>query len=203
MGIKDEEMVDLGLLMRYGARTERKQSNEVIFREGDAAHFFHQVVTGSVKLVTYTENGKEFIQGVFEDGESFGEPPLFCAFPYPSTALAIEPTMLVKIPKDRFLNLLKENFEVHLKLDQALCERLKYKSMVLANIAGSDPEQRIWNLLKYLKKRDGTQGQLTRIPYTRQQLADMSGLRVETVIRTVTKMASDKKIKLKDHKILV
>jgi CRP-like cAMP-binding protein len=39
------------------------------------------------------------------------------------------------------------------------------------------------------------------IPFTRQQLADMTGLRVETVIRTVKKMEKDGKLKIEGHKI--
>lgn len=38
--------------------------------------------------------------------------------------------------------------------------------------------------------------------YTRQQIADMSGLRVETVIRTVKKMEKEGKLVLEGHKIV-
>jgi CRP/FNR family transcriptional regulator, cyclic AMP receptor protein len=39
------------------------------------------------------------------------------------------------------------------------------------------------------------------VPFTRQQLADMSGLRVETVIRTIKKMEGDGKLKIVGRKI--
>jgi CRP-like cAMP-binding protein len=73
--------------------------------------------------------------------------------------------------------------------------------MVLSEISSYEPEHRILSLLKYYKSKNGN-GKSVLIPYTRQQLADMSGLRVETVIRTVKKMEKEKKITLTGHKII-
>ena len=39
------------------------------------------------------------------------------------------------------------------------------------------------------------------VPYTRQQIADMTGLRVETVIRTVSRLKEEGKISVIKHKI--
>src|SRR5207344_974193 len=101
--------------------------------EEEALNYF-QIAKGSIKMITNSPEGKEFIQGVFKVNDSFGEPPLFCNFPYPSAARAIEPTIIFKLGKENFFKLLKENFEVHLKMDQVLCQRLRYKSMVLSEI---------------------------------------------------------------------
>ncbi len=83
--------------------------------------------------------------------------------------------------------------------------------MILSEISFYDPEHRIMSLLKYLKE-DSTKSAVTKngmvrgnhtyvVPFTRQQLADMSGLRVETVIRTVKKMEGDGKLQLVGRKI--
>ena len=106
------------------------------------------------------------------------------------TALSFEPVLM-----------LKENFDLHLKMDQVLCQRLRYKSMVLSEISSYDPEHRILSLLKYYKSKNSSTAKV-RIPFTRQQLADMSGLRVETVIRTVKKLEKERKLMLEGHKIL-
>jgi CRP-like cAMP-binding protein len=89
-----------------------------------------------------------------------------------------------------------------LKMDQVLCQRLRYKSMVLSEISSHEPEHRILSLLKHFKSKNASAANSKIIiPYTRQQLADMSGLRVETVIRTVKKMEKEKKLLLDGHKI--
>lgn len=204
-------MINSEIIKSYGGREIHLKDGEIAFREGDVASHYFQIAEGSIKMYTVSADGKEFIQGMFKTGDSFGEPPLFCDFPYPSSACAIGPCRLLKLPKDRFLRLLKENFEVHLLLNTLLCQRLRYKAMVLAEISSNDPEHRIASLLNYLKSHsrsslDGKRGQVWKestyiVPFTRQQLADMSGLRVETVIRTVKKMDRDGKLRLTGRKI--
>jgi len=76
--------------------------------------------------------------------------------------------------------------------------------MVLSEISSHDPDHRIYTLLKYYKEKNAQPGDDSRIriPFTRQQIADMSGLRVETVIRTVKKMEKEGKLVLDGHKIV-
>jgi CRP/FNR family cyclic AMP-dependent transcriptional regulator len=190
-------------LEKYHAKLVTLRKDQVLFHEGDKALDYFQVEEGSVKMFIASSDGQEFIQGVFTSGESFGEPALIGNFPYPGSVVAIEPAKVWKLPGDYFLQMLKENFELHLKMDQVLCQRLRYKSMVLSEISSYEPEHRLIALLKYFKSKNTKPGLLSKIiiPYTRQQLADMSGLRVETVIRTVKKMEKDGKITLEGHKI--
>jgi CRP/FNR family cyclic AMP-dependent transcriptional regulator len=203
-------MIDSDILKKYDAREIHLEKDEVVFHEEDEALNYFQIATGSIKMITNSPEGKEFIQGVFKTNDSFGEPPLFCNFSYPSAAVAIEPTIIIKLAKDNFFRLLKENFEVHLLIDQVLCQRLRYKSMVLSEISSYDPEHRIISLLKYFKTDANPQMKREKraqpdfsytVPFTRQQIADMSGLRVETVIRTVKKMETEGKVKIIGRKI--
>lgn len=203
-------MIDQSVLQKYGAKKITLQKDDVLFREGEEALNYFQVTDGSVKMITNTTEGQEFIQGIFNANDSFGEPPLLCSFPYPSTAIALESSVVLKLLKENFLKLLRENFEIHLQMDKVLCERLRYKAMVLTEISFYDPAHRIDSLLKYFK-HDSVRRQppgVNRdsnyvIPFTRQQLADMTGLRVETVIRTVKKMEDEGKLKLIGRKITV
>lgn len=202
-------MIDLLTLKRYGAKEIHLKKDDVLFREEEEALNYFQIAKGSIKMITNSPDGKEFIQGVFKVNDSFGEPPLFCNFPYPSTASAIEPSTVIKLNKESFFRLLQENFEIHVKLDQVLCQRLRYKSMILSEISSYDPDHRIMSLLTYFKAEAMTSARKENrkipeayvVPFTRQQIADMSGLRVETVIRAVKKMEADGKIKIIGRKI--
>ena len=69
--------IDLDLLFSWGAITKKYNKNEVIFSEEEDAHFYYQIIEGSIKMFTTNDEGKELTQGVFSNGESFGEPPLF------------------------------------------------------------------------------------------------------------------------------
>lgn len=190
-------------LEKYHAKLVSLRKDQVLFHEGDKALDYFQVEDGSVKMFIASSDGQEFIQGIFTTGESFGEPALIGNFPYPGSVVAIEKSKVWKLPGDYFLQMLRENFDLHLKMDQVLCQRLRYKSMVLSEISSYEPEHRIVSLLKYFKTKNVKPGLTSKVivPYTRQQLADMSGLRVETVIRTVKKMEKEGKLSLEGHKI--
>ena len=187
-------------LEKYHAKLVSLRKDQVLFHEGDKAPDYFQVEKGSVKMFIASRRVRNSFKVFSQAGESFGEPALIGNFPYPGSVVAIEETKVWKLPGDYFFQMLKENFDLHLKMDQVLCQRLRYKSMVLSEISSYEPEHRILSCLNIIKqKMHRRQWQL--IPYTRQQLADMSGLRVETVIRTVKKMEKDKKLTLDGHKI--
>ena len=201
---KQRKLFPSDILEKYHARLLNLRKDQQLFREGDRAIDYYQVEEGTVKMYIVSPDGQEFIQGIFTAGESFGEPPLIMKFPYPGSVKAIESSKVWKLSGDYFLQMLEENFELHLKLTQVLCQRLRYKSMVLSEISSHDPEHRIYSLLKFYKTKNVKPGEKSRvrIPYTRQQIADMTGLRVETVIRTVKKMEKEEKLFLEGHKIL-
>lgn len=191
------------VLQRYHAKLVSLRKDQVLFHAGDKASDYFQVEEGSVKMFVASNDGQEFIQGIFTSGESFGEPALIGNFQYPGSVVALESTKVWKLPSDYFVQMLKENFDLHWKMNQVLCQRLRYKSMVLSEISSYEPEHRLTTLLRYYKSKHAKPNTAVKVivPYTRQQLADMSGLRVETVIRTVKKMEKDGKLMLEGHRI--
>jgi CRP-like cAMP-binding protein len=202
MGNRKKRVFPSKTLERYHAKLVSLNKDQMLFQEGESAADYMQVESGAVKMFIVSVDGQEFIQGIFNAGESFGEPALIGKFPYPGSVVAIEPSKIWKLPADYFFQMLKENFDLHLKMDQVLCQRLRYKSMVLSEISSHEPEHRILSLLKHFKSKNApVAASKIIIPYTRQQLADMTGLRVETVIRAVKKMEKEKKLALEGHKI--
>ncbi len=195
-------MIPEKILQVFGGKMIQLKKDEYLFDKGSDARFYYQVATGAIKMANFNHDGQEFILGIFRGGESFGEPPLFGNFPYPANAVAIEDSEVYKLSKDNFFKLLEEHFEIHKKFNYELSNRLRYKGMILSEISSHPPEHRILTLINYLKSVIPNQGQFV-VPYTRQQLADMTGLRVETVIRTIKKMEQEGKIQLRNHKIVV
>ena len=178
------------------------QKDEYIFLEDESASFYFQVISGTVKMSSYSENGQEFIQGIFKAGQSFGEPAIFGGFTYPNNAIATEKSEIAKLPKDVFFTLLKENFELHMKFNSLFSNRLRYKAILLKEISSYCPDHVIMTLLRYLRDNSNKENKSQfYIPFTRQQIADMTGLRVETVIRTVKQLHLDGELEIKQHKI--
>lgn len=183
---KTKEVIDSNLLLAWGGVFKHFEKDEFIFREGQTPHFYHQVLEGKIKMYNTTEEGKEFIQGFFTEGYSFGEPPLFSGHKYPASAIAAESSVIIRLHIDTFRQMLKENFDTHLRVTALLAERVQIKSAKLKEISCHNPEHRILSILNNYKKERATAGhKRVKVDFTRQEIADMSGLRVETVIRAM------------------
>jgi len=177
------------LLQQYGARLLRVAAGASVFLAGESADHFHVLKSGRLRMVSMSEKGREFTQGWFDPGESFGEPPFFAGGAYPASAIAETDCTVWTCPRSGFLKLLEARPDVHLALTRTLSRRLIYKSLMLGEIAIEEAEHRLATLFGHLARIAGKMpGADYRIPLTRQQLADMTGLRVETVIRTVKGM---------------
>lgn len=188
------------LLLDFDVELETLDASQLIFNEETTAHFYYQIKTGEVKMFNLNESGKEFVQGFFYDGDSFGEPPLFADFKYPASAITTKPSEIFKLPKTKLFDLLTIHPEIHLKFTQALANRLFYKATILKGISSQPPEVRILTLIDFLKNENQAED-LYQVDLTRQQIADMTGLRVETVIRTVKQLEQDGEIQIIKRKV--
>ena len=183
------EAIDSSLLILFGGAFKCFEKKEYIFKQGDHPHFYHQVVEGKIKMVTDNDDGKEFIQGFFSAGQSFGEPSILSNKVYSSSAIAVQPGIVIRLSAGSFMQMLKENFDSHIKLTRLLSQRLTVNSTILNEMSCRNSEHRILSLLDTIKseqiKLPGYKVIRLKIDYTRQQLAEMTGLRVETVIRVL------------------
>jgi CRP-like cAMP-binding protein len=197
-------MISVDVLFAWGGTLRNFDKNQTIFYEGNLPAFYYQVVEGSVRMVNTNEDGKEFIQGIFQPGDSFGEPVLLLNEPYPAAAVTNELSTVIKITKENFTALLKEHPDIHLKFTQLLAKRLLHKSIIAKEISSHGPDHRILTLLEMLKKTNGNAFQKRyKIEFSRQQIADMTGLRVETVIRTMKKLEDQGKLEISRGKVYV
>ncbi len=196
-------MIRKELLERYGAVEKSYEKSDVIFEVGTNAHYYYQIISGEVKMNNYNEEGKEFIQGFFKPGESFGEPPLFVNRLYPANAIATEDSVILAIKKDAFKQFLLEHPSEAISIIENLAQRLHYKATMSAEIASEDPEHRVLQLIDYaINHFDLTKdknGYL--VDFTRQQIGDLTGLRVETVIRAIKSLEKKHMLKIINRKV--
>lgn len=185
-------MIDLDLLIAHGGNFKKIAKGNTIFREGTTCNFYYQLVTGRVLWLNITDEGKAFIQTVIDPGECFGELPLFDNEPYAASAIADEDSVVIRIHKPVFEQLIKENSDIHFKFTRLLVQRVRFKIIILKSLASHHPPIMINALLNYLKKENlNFCGDRNQLNLTRQQIADMTGLRVETVIRSMRQMHDD------------
>lgn len=193
--------IDLDLLYSWGAVAKKYKKNEIIFNEDEAANFYFQILEGAVRLFNSNDEGKEFTQGIFHKGEGFGEPPLFINETYPSKAITIQDSTILKLTKDKFLKILDEYPSIQKYFLILFAQKIHTKSKTSKEIINQKPEFRIIAFLNSFKKKSGCANEKILIPYTRQEIANFTGLRVETVIRVFTKMSAAMKVEIIHHKI--
>ncbi|MEO7769306.1 MAG: Crp/Fnr family transcriptional regulator, partial [Ferruginibacter sp.] len=141
------------------------------------------------RWVNIDDAGKECIHSMVEQGESFGELPLFDEENYAATAIADEDSMVIRLYRPTFLELLKENSDISFAFTKLFSKRLRFRLLIIKSFASHCPENRIATIINYLKTENKNFcGKCNQLTLTRQQIADMTGLRVETVIRTMRNM---------------
>ncbi|MFZ4928574.1 Crp/Fnr family transcriptional regulator [Chryseobacterium sp. Mn2064] len=193
--------IDEDLLYSFGAEDRIYKPKETIFKEGDHTLFYFQITKGKVKLNNYNEDGKEFIHNILKKNQSFGDPLLFLEHPYPMNAICIEGSEIIRLPKSSFIEMLKENPELSLEMNACFSQQVYYKLVMMQSLASQNPSQRLKGLLDYLKSFHEESCGSFQVEFTRQELANLVGLRVETVIRTLKKMEKEGHIKLENRKI--
>lgn len=194
-------MINKSILLEFGAKKEHFKKGETIFDKGDMPRYYYQIADGEVKMNNYNDEGKEFIQGIFSKGKCFGEPPLFIDKPYPASAVTTTDSDLYLLPKDDFFKMLKVHPEANLAMSVNLSQRLYYKSIMAQEISSEDAEHRIITLIDYFKEISGKTTENYKVELTRQQIADLTGLRVETVIRSIKALEKKRALTIIDRKI--
>lgn len=193
--------INTDLLLVYGAVAKKYIKGDFIFYEDERCRFYHQIHEGKVKMCNYNEEGRVFIQGIFGPGESFGEPPLFINEVYPACAQAETDCIIYILAKDTLLKILQEHSDIALKFVTGFAQRIFNKATISKNISNPNPKVRIIGFLKKYKKDNPSELKKILIPYTRQQIGDFLGLRVETVIRSLIKLEEDGLIEIRKHKL--
>ncbi|RXM47654.1 Crp/Fnr family transcriptional regulator [Flavobacterium sp. YO12] len=196
-------MIASELLEKYDAIRKTIDKNEILFEEGNLPTHYYQIISGEIKMSNYNDDGREFIQGIFYKDQSFGEPPLFLNQKYPANAIAVENTEIFLLPKVTFMKLLQENPSVSINIIENLAQRLYYKSIMAAEISTHEPEHRVLKLIDhgiaYFNFKKEANGHL--ISFTRQQIGDLTGLRVETVIRAIKALEKKGQLKIINRKV--
>jgi CRP/FNR family transcriptional regulator len=194
--------IDTDLLIKWGAVAKKFKKGDYIFHENEVPKFYYQILEGTVKVFITNVDGREFTQSEFKAGSSFGEPVLFINENYPSSAVACQDSIVFKLSKKKFLEILDQNSDFQKRMITLLSKRIYDKAITTREIINNTPETRIISFLNSYKKKNNRENEEIEIPYTRQEIANYTGLRVETVIRTLAKMKTQKTVQIVERKLI-
>ena len=173
---------------------ELYERGKEIFAEGDASDNFFFVVTGRIKVYKLTPAGKQVILEIMGVGDPFGAVATFEGSPFPATAVALSDTVCLRIPRQRFFELLEQSSTLVRGLLVGLTHRLIELTKRIAELSGGKVEPRLARLFLKLADEQGVaDGAHVKIPMalSRQELADLAGTTIETCIRIMSRWGKE------------
>ena len=165
----------------------------ILFVEGQDPRGVFVICNGRVKLSAGSADGKSLILRIADPGEVVGLPGTISGKAYEVTAEALEPIQANFIPRDPFLQFLREHGEVALRVAEILSDiyHATYQEIRYLGLSGSAAEKLARFVLDLAVEKGETIGQsdgLQRVPLTltHEEIAQMIGSSRETVTRLFT-----------------
>ena len=172
------------------ATLKRYQKGDVIFEQDTPSDAFYTIASGRVKIFKMLATGKDLILEVFGTGDPLGAVAAYDGRPFPASAVALEDTACVVIPRPVFFRLLEEHPSLVRGLMLGMTIRLVELTNRLAELSGGRIEPRVARLFLKLANQMGRSergGTFIPLPLSRQELADMTGTTIETCIRIMSR----------------
>ena len=182
------------------AEIKKYSKGSLIANEGNKSLYFYYLIEGELSVYNFTPEGKEFLQHKVKEKNFFGEPAVLLEKPFPGNVeVTSDFAEILKIKRENFLQYLKNNPDWCLEFTKSIAEKSIIKSNSLKNIVFLNPEDRI--IKQFNDYKEGTEQKMV-IDLTRKELSNMTGLRIETIIRTIKKMEKKGKLEIKNGKVV-
>jgi CRP-like cAMP-binding protein len=173
------------------------EKGEVIWFHGGDLPFFGLSATGFVKMVRSNPAGQEMTMEIMGPVEGTG-----C----PLSARAVSDSWYLKVPKKDFLTFYRESSLLKDHVISRTTKRLKQAYDLMARMARGGIDERLAAVLFVLSESYGEpegEGFTLTIPLTRQDVAELAGTTVESVIRTFSRWQKEGILKSEGRMISV
>lgn len=184
---------------------ERKhyKKGQVIMRIGDDFDRLYIVNHGSLKVATYSEDGKEQILYILNDSDSLGELSLLKKVTSPYDLIALRASFVCTIPKHRFDQFIKDNPEIVFAILESAYEKITSLEKLVGAIASNDADVRLRFLIHRLMMQSGTKtagGIRINLQLTREDMANFVGVTRETISRKLSQLSGEGILELLENK---
>lgn len=166
-------------------------AGDAIHRAGEDATRLSIIAAGMVKILRPTPDGQDVLLEILGPGEFFGSLAMLGDVTYPDDATAHTACCVLQATADDFQGLLQRYPAAALATLLFVAGRLRSAHETIEQLSARPVEQRVAATLLKLADRVGmsTDGAiLIQMPLSRQDLADMTGAKVETVSRVISEL---------------
>ncbi len=160
------------------------------FHQGDDAHTFFVVISGRLRLVQHTAEGKDVTMATFGPGDAIALIVSVIGAPYPGSGEALEDSQLLAMPGDVMWQLMNEDAKLAVHVLRMVAAHLHEAHNRIRELSVERVHQRIARSLVRLANKVGVkeEGGVIRLDMrlSRQDLAQLNGTTLETVSRILT-----------------
>jgi CRP/FNR family cyclic AMP-dependent transcriptional regulator len=188
-------------------RARRFKRGEVLFHEGDPGDALFVVASGAVKVVVPSEDGDEAILATLRRGDFLGELALLDGAPRSASAIALEATETLALPREQFHALVAGQPAIRDALLASLSGELRRLTTHVAELHFLDLTGRLAARLARLAEEHGehlADGAIRLdAPLTQSDLAAMIGATRQSVNKLLGEFEADGLIVLERDSIMV
>ncbi len=188
-------------------RVRRFRRGEVLFHEGDPGDALFIVASGAVKVVVPSEEGGEAILATLRRGDFLGELALLDGAPRSASAIALEPTEALALPRIQFRALADTEPAIRDALLEALAGELRRLTTHVAELHFLDMTGRLAARLAQLAEEHGERlpdGSIRLdAPLTQSDLAAMIGATRQSVNKLLGEFEQSGLVRLEREAIVV
>lgn len=166
-------------------------SGTVLFAAGEPCRGLYVVDSGRVRIYRVSPEGREQVLHIEGPGRPVAELPLFDGGPYPASAVTIEDSRLLFLPRQEFEQLYRESPDVAHAIIVALGKRLRHLVQLTETLAFRDVAARLALLLATYAERSGVEtssGIELAIDRTQEEIALEIGAARESVSRALKQL---------------
>ncbi len=184
--------------------TKRLNKGETLFHEGAQSQGFYVVQSGAICLSRLSQEGKEQVISLFKPFTCFAEATLSALETYPANAVAVEPSQVILVRKDRFRDIIKENPDLALTMLSSMSIHLKHLVQMIDNLKFKQIEARLANWLASNSVPSKHEGQaIVELPMSKKLLASQLGVTSETLSRSFARFRDEKIITVEGRHISI
>lgn len=174
------------------------QRGEIIILEGEPCRAVYFVASGSVKVLKTSPDGRELVLRIMRAGDSFNEVPVFDGGPNPATVVALEPTQVFAIPRERMEALVREYPRVAWNILSIFARRVRQMVTLAEDLSFRQVMSR---LAKVLLEHMGEGGEGPRL--TQQEIAALVGTAREMVSRSLKTLEGMGAIRMEGRQVKI
>lgn len=171
-----------------------------VFTEGDMPLNVYFVKSGNVKTFKSHPDGKELIINLYSTNDFFGFEPILENENYRESAVAMQDSELVIIPRHDFMLMMQSHPDVSKSFINLLCKKVADREAQLLNLAYNSVRQRTADALL---KSETLKDSKSVIAISRDDLAKMVGTASESVIRVLSEFKDEGLIEIETGKIKI